>query len=227
MGTLVQAPERASVEVSGLQAIASPTGKGGGLGTFLSGILPAINQEIDSYQKENKAHNLALGQNDKLNGMVREAGLLNRRDYSQGREYQGVINGQIMLAKDFQGYMDSLDPDEFDPDEVYKKGQEFTAQTIETINSSKLDPDLKAKLYESNMKENASYMVGIDKKVAKFKDDAAQQTRVNELAALTLKLKNTEQTAAEVVVGIEAFIERRREQAPWAVDLPAKPKMSK
>src|SRR5699024_2437045 len=54
-----------------------------------------------------------------------------------------------------------------------------------------------------------SYMVGIDKKVAKFKDDAAQQTRVNELAALTLKLKNTDQTAAEVVVGIEAFIERR------------------
>ena len=209
MGTLVQAPERASVEVSGLQAIASPTGKGGGLGTFLSGILPAINQEIDNYQKENKAHNLALGQNDKLNGMVREAGLLNRKDYSQGREYQGVINGQIMLAKDFQGYMDSLDPDEFDPDEVYKKGQEFTAQTIETINSSKLDPELKAQLYESNMKENASYMVGIDKKVAKFKDDAAQQTRVNELAALTLKLKNTDQTAAEVVVGIEAFIERR------------------
>lgn len=209
MGTLVQAPERASVEVSGLQAIASPTGKGGGLGTFLSGILPAVNQEIDNYQKENKAHNLALGQNDKLNGMVREAGLLNRRDYSQGREYQSVVNGQIMLAKDFQGYMDSLDPDEFDPDEVYKKGQEFTAQTIETINSSKLDPELKAQLYESNMKENASYMVGIDKKVAKFKDDAAQQTRVNELAALTLKLKNTDQTAAEVVVGIEAFIERR------------------
>lgn len=209
MGTLVQAPERASVEVSGLQAIASPTGKGGGLGTFLSGILPAVNKEIDDYQKENRIHNLALGQNDKLNGMVREAGLLNRKDYSQGREYQSVVNGQIMLAKDFQGYMDSLDPDEFDPDEVYKKGQEFTAQTIETINSSKLDPDLKAKLYESNMKENASYMVGIDKKVAKFKDDAAQQTRVNELAALTLKLKNTDQTAAEVVVGIEAFIERR------------------
>lgn len=209
MGTLVQAPERASVEVSGLQAIASPTGKGGGLGTFLSGILPAVNREIDNYQKENKAHNLALGQNDKLNGMVREAGLLNRRDYSQGREYQSVVNGQIMLAKDFQGYMDSLDPDEFDPDEVYKKGQEFTAQTIETINSSKLDPELKTQLYASNMKENASYMVGIDKKVAKFKDDAAQQTRVNELAALTLKLKNTDQTAAEVVVGIEAFIERR------------------
>lgn len=209
MGSLVQSPEVADALVSGIQASVTPTGSGGGIGSFLAKLLPAANTELENYAKENKAHNLALGQNDKLNGVVREAGLLNRKDYAQGREYQGVVNGQIILAKDFQDYMDSLDPADFDPDEVYKRGQEFTAQTIEVINSSKLDPELKAQLYNSNIKENATYMVGIDKKVAKFKDDAAQQTRVNELAALTLKLKNTDQTPAEVVVGIEAFIDRR------------------
>lgn len=209
MGSLVQSPEVADALVSGIQASVTPTGSGGGIGSFLSKLLPAANAELENYAKENKAHNLALGQNDKLNGMVREAGLLNRKDYAQGRAYQGVVNGQIILAKDFTAYMNNLKAEEFDPDEVYKRGQEFTAQTIEVINSSKLDPELKAQLYNSNIKENATYMVGIDKKVAKFKDDAEQQTRVNEVAALTLKLKSTDQTAAEVAVGIEAFIERR------------------
>lgn len=206
MATTVQAPERADATVTGLQPIARPQERG--VGSFLSGLIEPASQAVDKYQEDNKAHNIALGRNDQLNNVVRDVGRLNVKAYKAGRSYQSVVNGQLSLAKDFQTYMDGLDPNDFDPDEVRQRGQEFTAMSIQNIYDSDLDPKLKEQLYNSTLKENATYMTMIDKKVSKFKDDAERDTRTNELAGLTLKLRNTEQTAAETVVGLEAFIER-------------------
>lgn len=207
MGTLVQAPERASVEVSGLQAIASPTGKGGGLGTFLSGILPAINQELDNYDKSSKDRLRALGQNDKLNNVMNEVSFLDRKNYQDGRTHQTVVNGQIALAQEFQDAIQSADPDTFDPDELLRKGREFTNKSVNNIYDSTLPNDLKEQLYNAQLKENASYMGMVDTKIKQITADNATKARVNSTAILAKDLATWD--AEGMQIGLEAWIEKR------------------
>lgn len=207
MGTLVQAPERASVEVSGLQAIASPTGKGGGLGTFLSGILPAVNQELENYDKGSKDRLRALGQNDKLNNVMNEVSFLDRKNYKDGRTHQTVVNGQISLAQKFQDEVQNTDPSDFDPDELLRKGRDYTNQSVNNIYDSDLPADLKESLYTAQLKENASYMGMVDAKIKQITADNAAVARTNSTAILTKDLQSWD--AEGMQVGLEAWIEKR------------------
>lgn len=204
MGTLVQAPERASVEVSGLQAIASPTGKGGGLGTFLSGVLPAVNQEIDKYQEANQDRLVALGQNDKLNKMYREVSVLDRQAYQQGRSYQDALNGQILLAKDFQNKVDELDRTDPDPDALIQLQHEYNNASVDNIHLSKLPVEMKKQLYDSQLKQNAVYTKMIDTKLKRITADNVAVTRMNSLAMLTKNIVRGEYTPEERVVLLTA-----------------------
>lgn len=203
MGTLIQAPERVDAAVGGLQAIAKPA-KGDGLGSFLSGILPAVNQEIDKYQQENRARVTALGQNDKLNGMVREVTLLDRQAYKQGRDYQDAVNGQIALAKDFQDKVDAIDRLNPDPDALMKLSTEYNNATVDNITTSNLPTDMKEQLYTSQLKQNAVYTKMIDAKLKRITADNVAVTRMNSLAMLTKNVTRGEYTPEELLILTQA-----------------------
>ena len=208
MGTLVQSPDRASAEVSGLQPIIRPEGRGR-LGTFLSGVLPAVNAELDEYDKGSRDRLIALGRNDELNGVLHDVSLLDRRNYQSGITYQRVVNGQIALTQKFQDDIDSADASTFDPDVLLKKGREFTDQSVTNIHDAKLPNEIKEALYTAQLKENATYMTMVDKKIKQITADNATTIRVNSTAELTRNLGTNELTASELAVNVEAFIEKR------------------
>lgn len=195
MGSLVQSPEVADALVSGIQASVTPTGSGGGIGSFLSKLLPAANAELEKYDKENKAKAVALGQNDKLNSMYREVSFLDRKNYAAGREYQNTINGQILLAKDFQNKVDNMDVNNPDPDALMRLNEEYNTATVDTVALSTLPTDMKEVLYASTLKQNAAYTAMIDKKLKRITADNVATTRMNSLASLTksVTVKNIRQ----------------------------------
>ena len=207
MGTLVQAPDRAAVQIGGLQAIDRPAGESGGLGSFLAGILPAVNQELDNYDKENQGKLRALGQNDKLNNVIQQVSLLDRKNYKDGYTYQTVVSGQIALAQKFQEDIQNADPKTFDPDELLLKGRNYTNQSVNNIYDSDLPTDLKEKLYLAQLKENASYMTKVEDKIKQRTEDNAATARVNSVAILTKDLQTW--GAESMEVGVEAWVEKR------------------
>lgn len=210
MGTLVQAPERASVEIGGLAAIDKPASGSGGLGAFLEGILPAINQELNEYDKESRARVMALGQNDKLNNVMNEVSILDRQNYAHGRNYQGVVNGQIALAQKFQEKIYNADPATFDPEELLREGREFTNQSVNNIHDSALPADLKEGLYQAQLKENATYMKMVDAKIKQITSDNAATTRTNSVAEYSRNLSEKAYTPEELGLVTDAFIEKRK-----------------
>lgn len=210
MGTLVQAPERASVEIGGLTAIDKPASGSSGLGAFLEGILPAINQELNEYDKESRARVMALGQNDKLNNVMNEVSILDRQNYAHGRNYQGVVNGQIALAQKFQEKIYNADPATFDPEELLREGREFTNQSVNNIHDSALPADLKEGLYQAQLKENATYMKMVDAKIKQITSDNAAATRTNSVAEYSRNLSEEAYTPEELGVVTDAFIEKRK-----------------
>lgn len=209
MGTLVQAPERASVEIGGLAAIDKPASGTGGLGAFLEGILPAINQELNEYDKESRARVMALGQNDKLNNVMNEVSILDRQNYAHGRNYQGVVNGQIALAQKFQESIYNADPATFDPDALLKEGRDFTNKSVNNIHDSALPADLKEGLYQAQLKENATYMKMVDSKIKQITSDNAATTRTNSVAEYSRNLSAEAHTPEELGLVTDAFIEKR------------------
>lgn len=206
MGTLVQAPELASTEVAGLQPIARPQGRG--VGSFLASILEPVNKEIDNYQKENRARNVALGMNDKLNNVVRDVSILDQQNYKHGINYQSVVNGQAALTKKFQEDLDNVDPNNPDPDELFRITKEYQAQTVDNIHNSDLPNDLKESLYDSTLKENATYMSSVQKKLKQVAQDTQQNALVNMTAVLARDLGNTAMTTEERMVSVGAFYEK-------------------
>ena len=207
MGSLVQSPEVADALVSGIQASVTPTGSGGGIGSFLSKLLPAANAELENYDKENKARLFALGQNDKMTGVMNEVGLLDRKNYKEGRTYQTVVNGQIVLSQKFQQEVQNADPETFDPDEQLAKARQFNIDSVNNIYDSDLPTDIKQQLYQAQIKENASYMTVVEDKVKQRTADNAATARVNSVAVLTKDLQTW--GAESMQVGLEAWIEKR------------------
>lgn len=208
MGSLVQSPEVADAVVSGIQASVKPTGSGGGIGSFLSKLLPAANAELEKYDAENKDRVFALGQNDKMSGVMNEVGLLDRKNYQNGRTYQTVVNGQIVLTQKFQQEVQSADPATFDPEEQLAKARQFTTDSVNNIYDSELPADIKAKMYQAQLKENAVYMGMVESKVKQITADNASNARDNARAELTRNL--TEQTSAEAMgLALTAYSDKR------------------
>lgn len=204
MGTLVQEPERANVQVSGLQAIAKPA-EGGGLGSFLTGILPAINQELDTYIADNKAHLRAVGQADKMNGMYREVSLIDRQSYTQGRNYQALVNTQIALRGKLQEGIDNLDPNDPDPDVLVRMNEQHNKELMDAYHTSSVPSDLKVLLYNNQLKEHALNIQAIDKKVKKVVTDREYDTQLNTLAGYVKTMGSSEQTVEEMLLTTEGF----------------------
>lgn len=207
MGSLVQSPEVADAVVSGIQASVTPTGSGGGIGSFLSKLLPAANAELEKYDKENKAKAVALGQNDKLNSMYREVSFLDRKNYAAGREYQNTINGQILLAKDFQNKVNNMDANNPDPDALMRLNEEYNTATVDTVALSTLPTEIKEVLYASTLKQNAAYTAMIDKKLKRITADNVATTRMNSLASLTKSITREEHTPEELMTIVQAHRE--------------------
>lgn len=210
MGTLIQQPDREAAQVSGLQPIVRPDNKSGGLGTFLTNILPAVNQELETYDENSKDRVIALGRNDQLNNVLHEVSFLDRRNYKAGRTYQNMVNGQIALATEFQDVINSTADADFDPDELLKKGREFTDKSVANIHDSDLPSELKKQLYDSQLKENSTYMTMVDKKIKRLRADSAATTRINSQAALTKDLNNEDFGVEELAVRLGAFIEKSK-----------------
>lgn len=191
MPTMIQAPEIASTEISGLQPVMRQ-GAQSELGSFLQGVLQEVPNQIKTYQEENKAKNIALGMNDELNKVHREVSWIDRRNYTYGHQYQSVQNGQASLQKKFVTDVDSIDTT--DPDaanKVFEIGRQYMDNTVDNIHQSNLPTELKESLYTSTLKENAVYQQMINKKLQQLTSDAEYSTRLNMTTMLARDLQTT------------------------------------
>lgn len=133
MPTMIQNPEIAGTEISGLQPVMRE-GAQSGLGSFLQGLLPAINDEVKKYQDENASKNIALGMSDEMNKVHREVSWLDRRNYTYGHQYQSVQNGQAILQKKFTDDVAGID--HTDPEaanRIFDIGREYMASTVQNV----------------------------------------------------------------------------------------------
>lgn len=208
MPTMIQNPEIAGTEISGLQAIKRPVADSG-LGSFLQSMIPAATQELKTYQDENRAKNIALGMNDQLNKVHREVSWLDKRNYDYGHQYQFVQNGQAALQKKFTTDVDSIDT--ADPDaanKVFEIGRQYMNSTVDNIFQSNLPTDLKESLYQSTMKENAVYQQMINKKLQQLTADAEYNTRLNMTSMLARDLRTKEFDVDSLQVTVQTFKEK-------------------
>lgn len=203
-GSMVQNPEIASTEISGLQPILRPAGKSS-LGEFLSSVLPAVNTELTKYKDENKAKNIALGMNDQLNGVHRDVSTLDKQNYEYGLNYQYVQSGQAALQKKFQSDIDNVDPTKADPDEFFKIGKQYMDSTVDNIYNSNLPTELKESLYQNTMKENAVYQQMINKKMQQIASDAEYKTRLDSTAMLARDLRTKEFDVPSLKLTVQTF----------------------
>lgn len=211
MPTMIQNPEIAGTEISGLQPVMRE-GAQSGLGSFLQGLLPAVNDEIKKHQDENKAKNIALGMNDELNKVHRDMSWLDKRNYEYGHQYQFVQNGQASLQKKFTEDVDGIDIT--DPDaanKVFEIGRQYMNNTVDNIHQSNLPTELKESLYQSTMKENAVYQQMINKKLQQLTADAEYNTRLNMTSMLTRDLLTKEFDTESLQVSVSTFKEKVRD----------------
>ena len=211
MPTMIQTPEIAGTEVSGLQAI-QRQGAPSELGSFLQGMLPAINDEIKNYQDENASKNIALGMSDEMNKVHREVSWIDRRNYTYGHQYQNVQNGQAILQKKFTddvAGIDSTDPEA--ANRIFDIGRDYMASTVQNVYDSNLPKELKASLYQSTIKENAVYQQMINKKLQQLTADAEYNTRLNMTSMLARDLRTKEFDVPSLQLSVQTFKEKVRD----------------
>lgn len=211
MPTMIQTPEIAGTEVSGLQAI-QRQGAPSELGSFLQGMLPAINDEIKDYQDENASKNMALGMTDEMNKVHREVSWIDRRNYTYGHQYQNVQNGQAILQKKFTddvAGIDSTDPEA--ANRIFDIGRDYMASTVQNVYDSNLPKELKESLYQSTIKENAVYQQMINKKLQQLTADAEYNTRLNMTSMLARDLRTKEFDVPSLQLSVQTFKEKVRD----------------
>ena len=211
MPTMIQTPEIAGTEVSGLQAI-QRQGAPSELGSFLQGMLPAINDEIKNYQDENASKNMALGVTDEMNKVHREVSWIDRRNYTYGHQYQNVQNGQAILQKKFTDDVAGID--HTDPEaanRIFDIGRDYMASTVQNVYDSNLPKELKASLYQSTIKENAVYQQMINKKLQQLTADAEYNTRLNMTSMLARDLRTKEFDVPSLQLSVQTFKEKVRD----------------
>lgn len=206
MATMVETPQAASVEVSNLQPVAKP--EGSNLGSFLSGIAKAGAAEIGKYKDANASKNIALGMNDALNQVHREVSILDREYYNHGVSYQNVLSGQAQLQKKFQTDIDNMDVNNPDTEALFKTGREFMDNSVTNIFDSNLPQQLKEQLYETTLKENATYQKLINTKIQQVAADKEYQTRLDMTAMLARDLGTKQFTPVELTDQVDAFKEK-------------------
>lgn len=211
MPTMIQTPEITGTEISGLQPVMREGAKTG-LGSFLSGLLPAINDEVKKYQDENATKNIALGMTDEMNKVHRDVSWLDRRNYTYGHQYQSVQNGQATLQKKFTddvAGIDSTDPDA--ANRIFDIGREYMASTVQNVYDSNLPKELKESLYQSTIKENAVYQQMINKKLQQLTADAEYNTRLNMTSMLARDLRTKEFDVPSLQLSVQTFKEKVRD----------------
>lgn len=199
MPTMVQTPDVASTEISGLAPVMRPVGVDG-LGSFLQSVVPALYKEAKVYQQETAAKNIALGVNDQMNGAHREVSFLDRQNYNYGLSVAKVQSGQSTLQKQFQADIDAVDVDNPDPEALFKIKQKYLNDTVDNIYNSSLPTDLKEKMYSSTIKENSVYQGLINTKMQQITEDAEYATRVDVTTNLARDLKTKGFTADGITV---------------------------
>ena len=211
MPTMIPTPEIAGTEVSGLQAI-QRQGAPSELGSFLQGMLPAINDEVKKYQDENASKNMALGMTDEMNKVHREVSWIDRRNYTYGHQYQNVQNGQAILQKKFTDDVAGID--HTDPEaanRIFDIGRDYMASTVQNVYDSNLPKELKESLYQSTIKENAVYQQMINKKLQQLTADAEYNTRLNMTSMLARDLRTKEFDVPSLQLSVQTFKEKVRD----------------
>lgn len=211
MPTMIQTPEIAGTEISGLQPVMREGAKTG-LGSFLTGLLPAINDEVKTYQDDNAQKNIALGMSDEMNKVHRDVSWLDRRNYTYGHQYQSVQNGQASLQKKFTddvAGIASADPEA--ANRIFDIGREYMASTVDNVYKSNLPKELKQSLYQSTIKENAVYQQMINKKLQQLTSDAEYNTRLNMTSMLARDLRTQEFDVPSLQLSVQTFKEKVRD----------------
>lgn len=157
MPTMVQQPDLINTTISNLQAIDRPVERTG-LSSFLSELLPQVADGIQAYQEDNKNNMIAQGINDELYGTHREVGILDRHNYKQGVEFQKVTSTRTANQRDYLTRMQELVDQGASDEQIAELQQSFLAKNSDAIHNSGLVPALKAKVYESNVADNAVYL---------------------------------------------------------------------
>lgn len=175
MPTMVQQPDLINTTVSNLQAIDRPVERTG-LSSFLSELLPQVAEGVQAYQEDSKNNLIAQGINDELYGTHREVGILDRHNYKQGVEFQKVTSTRTANQRDYLTRMQELVDQGASDEQIADLQKNFLAQNSDAIHNSDLLPELKAKVYESNVADNAVYL----KASAKAQQQAIAKRAVGE-----------------------------------------------
>lgn len=182
------------------------------MSTFLQSVLPQIREGIQGYQDENKARLLALGMNDEMNSVQREVSWIDQHNYTQGQEYQQVISSQLYQEEEFNKYVEAeLRKPNADPDLIWDKAQEFLRVNVETVANSKLDPDIKEGLYETNLKRNLAFQKVVSDTMQKVTKERFDFNRTNMVLGL-YKHVSTANGAEQMQLFVESYLEDAKRQ---------------
>ncbi len=157
MATLVQQPDVANTQVAQLQAIDKPVRQSASLSDFIVAALPVAKAVIDDIQEDTKQRNLALGMNDELNQVTREVSWLDRKYYEQGRDIQTIQTAMVGMDNEIARnlYQRIYDNPDLSEEEALAEYYERNTTAINAIFDSDLDPEIKAKMYEAQLKAHA------------------------------------------------------------------------
>lgn len=207
----VDLPNVATPTLTRLQA-GEPVIRKAPMSTFLQSVLPQIREGIQGYQDENKARLLALGMNDEMNNVQREVSWIDQRNYTQGQEYQQIISNQLYQEDEFNKYVEAeLRKPNADPDLIWDKAQEFLRMNVEMVANSKLDPDIKEGLYETNLKRNLAFQKVVSDTMQKVTKERFEFNRTNMVAGLYKHL-STANGVEQMQIFTESYLEDAKRQ---------------
>ena len=207
----VDLPNVATPTLTRLQA-GEPVIRKAPMSTFLQSVLPQIREGIQGYQDENKARLLALGMNDEMNNVQREVSWIDQRNYTQGQEYQQIISSQLYQEEEFNKYVESeLRKPNADPDLIWDKAQEFLRTNVEAVANSKLDPDIKEGLYETNLKRNLAFQKVVSDTMQKVTKERFEFNRTNMVAGLYKHVSNAT-NVDQMQLFTESYLEDAKRQ---------------
>lgn len=181
MATLVPQPELAQVRQSNLQATQRPVETEQNLSDFALALVGKVSEGLDAYNKDNRDRLVALGASDYMNEYQREVGFLDRKNYNQGRNLQGITENRIARQQTFFSEVQRLAQDpNTTPAQLDELGQEYQRGNVDDIfAATELDSDFKENMYQQVLKEDAVYLGHINETIKQVNADRYTKTKLN------------------------------------------------
>lgn len=181
MATIVPQPELAQVRQSNLQATQRPVETEQNLSDFALALVGKVSEGLDAYNKDNRDRLVALGASDYMNEYQREVGFLDRKNYNQGRNLQGITENRIARQQTFFSEVQRLAQDpNTTPAQLDELGQEYQRGNVDDIfAATELDSDFKENMYQQVLKEDAVYLGHINETIKQVNADRYTKTKLN------------------------------------------------